>query len=105
MKAEIQQVLKMNKEGTLTDEQAAELLAELARNGSESEPDAEGTGTRDWNRSGIVEPLLSKVNTTVKYALDAAFGWNSPGAQGYQGEAYGGQVSKNAIHMSRFDLP
>ncbi|MDB5050101.1 MAG: hypothetical protein JWO30_3172 [Fibrobacteres bacterium] len=103
MKAEIQQVLKMNKEGTLTDEQAAELLAELAGKGSDSEPG--GAGTRDWNRSGIVEPILSKVNTTVKYALDAAFGWNSPGAQGYQGEAYGGQVSKNAIHMSRFDFP
>ena len=31
MKTEIQQVLKMNKEGILTDDQAAELLAELAK--------------------------------------------------------------------------
>jgi uncharacterized protein YjbI with pentapeptide repeats len=101
MKDEIQQVLKMNKEGTITDDQAAELLAELAKKNAVEE----GTGTRDWNRSGIVEPILSKVNTTVKYALDTAFGWNQPGSHGYQGEAYGGQASKNAVHMSHFDFP
>ncbi len=101
MNAEIRQVLQMNKAGTLTDEQAAELLAELAKKDAE----AGGAGTRDWNRSGIVEPLFSKVNTTVKYALDTAFRWHNPGSQGYQGEAFGGQASKNSVHMSRFDFP
>ena len=150
MKAEIQQILKMNKDGVLTDEQAAELLAELTRKEGEAASGASGSGTsgsagsgeqsgRDslfgglgggWDGS-FVEPILSKVNTTVKYALDAAFGWDKPGAGsggstgGYRGEAYdggfgwpggaaggtgatggaGGLSGGNHIHMSRFDLP
>jgi uncharacterized protein YjbI with pentapeptide repeats len=144
MKAEIQQILKMNKDGVLTDEQAADLLAELTR--KEAEQASGGTGGRGdqpgraslfgemgggWDGS-FVEPILSKVNTTVKHALDAAFGWDKPGAGGggttggYRGEAYdggyggpdtggfggaggyggaGGLSGNNQIHMSRFDLP
>ena len=45
MRAEIQQVLKMNREGTLTDEQATELLAELVgRAGEAGDRQPEGTG-------------------------------------------------------------
>lgn len=154
MKAEIQQILKMNKDGVLTDEQAAELLAELTRKEDEAASGTAGSGTsgsagsgeqsgRDslfgglgggWDGS-LVEPILSKVNSTVKYALDAAFGWDKPGAGsggstgGYRGEAYdggfgepgggaagatgatgttgaaGGLSGNNHVHMSRFDLP
>ena len=111
MKDEIQQVLKMNKEGTLTDEQATELIAELAQ--KDQQQARENFGTRDWDRSGFVEPLMSKMNTTVKHALDAAFGWRHPGAPGgmgghgpagFQGEAFA-EPDQNAIHMSRFDTP
>jgi hypothetical protein len=138
MKAEIQQILKMNKDGVITDEQAAELLAELTRKEAEqaSGPSGAESPGRDfrfgemsgkggsWDGS-FVEPLLSKMNTTVKYALDAAFGWdkhgagNTGGADGYRGEAYetgfggfgesggraGGLSGDNRIHMSRFDMP
>ena len=142
IKAEIQQILKMNKDGVLTDEQAAELLAELTRKEGQGASGASGTsGSRTSGSAGsgdqsgrdslfgglgggwdgsFVEPILSKVNTTVKYALDAAFGWDKPGAGsggstgGYRGEAYeggfgepggGGLSGNNHIHMSRFDLP
>ena len=126
MKAEIHQVLKMNKEGTLTDDQAAELLAELAHKEAREEADTGGNRargndggrgpftSRNWE-GAFVEPLLDKMNTTVKYALDAAFGWDkSPGgagmaAEGHQGEAFerggGGQSGNNRIHMSRFEMP
>jgi uncharacterized protein YjbI with pentapeptide repeats len=98
MKEQIQQVLKMNKEGKLTDEQAAELLAELAK------PDAKRGAGRDWERGGILEPLVSKVNETLRSALDSAFAWDE-GARGYQGEAWTGPSGRNSIHMSRFDYP
>lgn len=118
IKAEIQQILKMNKDGVLTDEQAADLLAELTRKEAEPASGKSGNGG-SWDGS-FVEPILSKVNTTVKYALDAAFGWDKPGAgsggsaSGYRGEAYeggygetgsGGLSGNNHIHMSRFDFP
>jgi hypothetical protein len=148
MKAKIQQILKMNKDGVLTDEQAAELLAELTRKEGEAASGTSGSGPSGSGTSGfagsgesgrdslfgglgggwdgsLVEPILSKVNSTVKYALDAAFGWDKPGAGsggstgGYRGEAYeggfggpggatggaGGLSGNNHIHMSRFDLP
>lgn len=97
MKEQIQQVLKMNKEGKLTDEQAAELLAELAR------PDGKRGGT-GWDRGGILEPLVSKVNETLRSALDSAFAWDE-GARGRAGEAWAGPSGRNSIHMSRFDYP
>ncbi len=131
MKAEIQQVLKMNKEGTITDEQATELLAELARKEAENErggggeeadrPGAEGAqADRDeseradarrrdagsWDHVGLMDTIFSKVNTTVKHAMDGAFGWDhGAGAGGYQGETYGSQAGRNSIHMSKFDFP
>jgi len=40
MKAEIQKILSMNKAGTLSDEQAAELLAGLADDSRAKAPDA-----------------------------------------------------------------
>lgn len=98
MKEQIQQVLRMNKEGKLTDEQTAELLAELAK------PEEERGAGRDWDRGGILEPLVSKVNQTLRYALDSAFG-REEGARGYQGETWTGPAGRNSIHMSRFDSP
>jgi uncharacterized protein YjbI with pentapeptide repeats len=98
MHDEIRRVLKMNKEGTLTDAQAAELLSELAR------PQGRAAG-RDWERTGLVEPILSKVNDTLKYALDSAFAWDAGGARGYQGKAWTGSGERNSIHMSRFEYP
>jgi uncharacterized protein YjbI with pentapeptide repeats len=98
MKEQIQQVLRMNKEGKLTDEQTAELLAELAK------PDGKRAAGRDWERGGILEPIVSKVNETLKTALDSAFAWEG-GARGYQGEAWTGPSGRNSIHMSRFDYP
>jgi uncharacterized protein YjbI with pentapeptide repeats len=98
MKEQIQQVLRMNKEGKLTDEQTAELLAELAK------PDGKRGGGRDWERGGILEPLVSKVNETLRTALDSAFAWEG-GARGYQGETWTGPSGRNSIHMSRFDYP
>jgi uncharacterized protein YjbI with pentapeptide repeats len=98
MKEQIQQVLRMNKEGKLTDEQAAELLAELAK------PDGRRAAGRDWERGGILEPLVSKVNETLRTALDSAFAWEGD-ARGYQGETWTGPSGRNSIHMSRFDYP
>ncbi|MEO7425266.1 MAG: hypothetical protein ABI036_08765 [Fibrobacteria bacterium] len=132
MKAEIQQILQMNKAGTITDEQAAELLAELARkdrngdhekNTREPKEGAE-SGPVDWDPSGFVEPILSKVNDTVKSALDAAFGpkghhgsgerpggwamhgsWRHGRMGGFADRERSGGMDGNAIHMSRFDFP
>ena len=97
MKEQIQHVLRMNKEGKLTDEQAAELLAELAR------PDGPRGEERGWARGGILEPLVSKMNATLKSALDSAFAWDD-GVRG-QGEGWTGSSGRNSIHMSRFDYP
>ncbi|MDB5102961.1 MAG: hypothetical protein JWP91_650 [Fibrobacteres bacterium] len=104
IKAEIQQILKMNKDGVLTDEQAADLLAELTRKEEDGASGKPGSGGEksgldslfggNWDGS-FVEPILNKMNTTVKSALDAAFGWDKPGAggggasTGYQGQAFG----------------
>lgn len=115
MKAEdISRILKMNREGALTDEQAAELLAELAK----KEPASGRSGPWDWSRTGLVEPVLSTVNSTLKHALDATFGWHrDSGARGegsgsdahsgtgYKGSAFGNDPLRNAVHMSRFDQP
>jgi uncharacterized protein YjbI with pentapeptide repeats len=99
MKEQIQQVLKMNKEGKLTDEQAAELLAELAR------PESKRGGRADWDRGGILDPLVSKMSETLRSALDTAFSWDEgAGGQG-QGQAWDGPSGRNSIHMSRFDYP
>jgi uncharacterized protein YjbI with pentapeptide repeats len=141
MKAEIQQVLKMNREGTLTDEQAAELLTELARKEAdaaraESRPEgnlrddeSDGAvmgprgrmGRQEWGRgrgqwgdhAGLMDTIFSRVNDTVKHAMDGAFAWDGPpgagpgatGPGGYHGEAYGSRTDRNSIHMSKFDLP
>lgn len=132
MKTEIQQVLKMTKEGTITDEQAAELLAELARkeaeNGKPAEARESGARPRDarnLDHVDIMDSIFSKVNDTVKVAMDGAFSWDrrqGPGWSGafggirsfreggasyeaYHGEAYGSDSSRNHIHMSKFDIP
>jgi hypothetical protein len=109
MKTEIQQVLKMNKEGTITDEQAAELLAELARKAADDGRPAEARNL------DIMDSIFSKVNDTVKVAMDGAFGWERHhgsggtgafhGSGGYQSDAYGSDTSRNHIHMSKFDIP
>lgn len=107
MKAEdISRILKMNREGALSDEQAAELLAELAK----KETASGRSGPWDWNRDGLIEPVLSTVNSTLKHALDATFGWDRAsgprsGSSGYKGSAFDGDPSRNAVHMSRFDHP
>ncbi|GEM_PF-6299686 len=117
MKIEIQQVLKMNKDGILTDEQAADLLAELAKSG----PNSRTAPGFEWNEADLVKPLVSKVNSTLKTALDATFGGASAiglfaGAQtssAFGGTTFGGadrnfgskSDGTNAIHMSKFDAP
>ncbi|MEO6094936.1 MAG: pentapeptide repeat-containing protein [Fibrobacteria bacterium] len=125
MKTEIQQVLKMNKEGAITDEQAAELLAELARNEAVEGKPAEDRETgkfprdaRNLDHIDIMDSIFSRVNDTVKVAMDGAFSWDRQngaggsggtgafrGAAGYRGEAYGSDTSRNHIHMSKFDVP
>lgn len=97
MKEQIEQVLRMNKDGKLTDAQTAELLAELARPG-----EAHGTGP-GWGRGSVLEPLVSKVNETLKSALDSAFAWED--GRGQREEAWPNSAARNSIHMSRFDYP
>ncbi|MBW8887623.1 MAG: pentapeptide repeat-containing protein [Fibrobacteres bacterium] len=97
MKEQIEQVLRMNKDGKLTDAQTAELLAELARPG---EAHASGPG---WGRGSVLEPLVSKVNETLKSALDSAFAWNE--SRDHRDEAWANPSARNSIHMSRFDYP
>ena len=98
MKEQIEQVLRMNKEGKLTDAQAAELLAELAK------PDGKRGGAGgDWDRGGILDPLVSRMGETLRSALDSAFAWD--GGTRERGEDGSGPSGRNSIHMSRFDYP
>ncbi len=108
MKQEIQRVLQMNKDGKLTDEQAAELIEELSHGNTHATP---GSGAQlDWNMSDLMGPLFSKFNDSLKSALDSTFDSSKAGkdfgasrAPGHT--AYTATGGNNTKRMSRLDTP
>ncbi len=102
MKEEIRRILEMVKAGTLTDEQATALLAELSS--PPRRDDAERSSRRTARRSdGVIEPLFSLLRNTVSGAMDAMS--SGLGATSSLGGVFASDLKDNAVHMSRCDSP
>lgn len=91
MKAEIQKVLEMNKSGTITDEQAAALLEELARKEKKS-------GTRHQESPASERPFYfgKPFADLIHNTLNSALGGLAPQSSDADG---------NNVHMSKLESP
>jgi len=98
MNEEIQKVLKMAKEGTVTEEQAAELIAELARTESRS--------SREWKKEGV-EGLGDTISTLIGKTMEGAIsmsgfaGKNTSHVEGFSPS----DLRANSFHMSKVEAP
>jgi uncharacterized protein YjbI with pentapeptide repeats len=90
---EVQKVLKMNKEGTITDEQAAELIDELTRRGSGPAQSGEG----------IADVISSLIGKTVDGAvsLSVVAGHSTSHVTGFAPN----DLQNNEFHMSKVEGP
>ncbi|MBY0370246.1 hypothetical protein K2X33_06135, partial [bacterium] len=93
MKSHIQTVLEMHKAGTISDEQAAELLAELSK--------GQGATPKSAHmQEGFIRPFVDLISNTVSSVVEA-HGAHSSSLQGI----FQSDLHDNQIHMSRCDSP